>query len=111
VRLTAWPPADCDLYLMASIGPDRSGLPFTVYISERQGRSEPWVKVRIGDDLAATVSVLRPVPIQDGELDEKYWARLGQWIQMNRDVILGYWNRTIQSTSDALAALRPLPNA
>lgn len=102
---------DYDLYLMASVGPRATGLPFAVYISEQQGCVGPWVGVR-GDvaRCAAIVSIATPTRVLQGALEEQQLGALAAWIAHNRDVLLGYWDRSIESTADALAALKPLPS-
>ncbi len=103
---------DEDLYLMANVHPKRSGLPFSVYISEKQGRHDLRVKVAVGPKampLAASVAVRPKIEITDGDLSPKDFELVRQWIELNRDVIIGYWDRTIEDTQDALEALKPLP--
>ena len=100
-----------DLYLMANVRPKDSGLPFTVYISEQQGPHDVWIKVASGSKVpqfVATVSVLPNVQVMEGELSSREITLVRQWIELNRDVIVGYWDRAIESTTDALAALKPI---
>jgi hypothetical protein len=102
---------DEDLYLMANVHPKRSGLPFSVYISEK-GRHDVRVKVAAGPKalpFVAAVSVRDDVRVLDGALSNADLELMRRWIDLNRDVIVGYWERTIEDTADALAALKPLP--
>ena len=102
---------NCDLYLMASVGPKATGLPFVVYISEQQGGAGPWVGVRReSGGCSAIVSIAEPARIFQGSLEEQKLGALAAWIAYNRDVLLGYWDRSIESTADVLAALKPLPS-
>src|SRR5690348_289079 len=101
-----------DLYLMANVHPRRSGLPFVVYISERQGQHDVRVKVAEGPrapPFVASVSVRPEIEVVAGELSAGDLALVRRWIELNRDVIIGYWDRTIEDTADALKALQPLP--
>ncbi len=105
---------DEDLFLMANAHPKRSGLPFVVYISEKQGRHDVRVKVAAGSKappFVASVGLRPQIAIMEGELSSKDFELVRRWIELNRDVIIGYWDRTIEDTADALAALRPLPDA
>jgi hypothetical protein len=103
---------DEDLYLMANVHPKRTGLPFSVYISEKQGRHDVRVKVAVGPKatpFVASVAVRPTIEIADGDLSSKDFELVRQWIELNRDVIIGYWDRTIEDTADAINALKPLP--
>ena len=35
-------------------------------------------------------------------------ALLQKWVELNRDVILKYWDGKIENTEDAIAALKPI---
>ena len=83
-----------------------------VYISERQGRHDVRVKVAAGvrePPFVASVSVRPDIRIVAGDLTASDFELVRQWIELNRDVIIGYWDRTIEDTADALNALQPLP--
>lgn len=103
---------DEDLYLMANVHPKRSGLPFVVYISEKQGRHDVRVKVAAGPKATqwvASVAVRPKIEVAEGKLSNHDFDLIRRWIELNRDAIIGYWERTIEDTADALAALKPLP--
>jgi hypothetical protein len=73
-----------------------------VWLSERgRARHDARIKVsrvhgtRIDPTNTATVAV-RPVPrLVAGELPGEDFLRVGQWIELNRDVILDYWDGRI----------------
>src|SRR5262245_49920439 len=88
-----------DLFLMANVHPMRSGLPFVVYISEKQGRHDVRVKVASGTKatrFVASVGVRPNIELTDGKLSNEDFALVREWIELNRDVIIGYWERTIE---------------
>lgn len=99
---------------MANVRPEISGLPFIVFISEKGGaRHDVRVKVSPGPkvrDFVATVSVRPDVELLAGELSNQDLALLRTWIELNRDVIVRYWDGEILYTDDALAQLRKLPS-
>ena len=100
-----------DLYLMANVHPRRSGLPFVVYISEKQGQHD--VRVKVGEGVrappfVASVSVRPEIDVVAGSLSAGDLVLVRQWIELNRDVIIGYWDRTIEDTADALGQLKPI---
>jgi Domain of unknown function (DUF4160) len=105
---------DEDVYRMVNVHPKRTGLPFTVYISEKQGRHDVRVKVAAGpkaSEFVASVAVRPEVEVVGGSLAAKDFALVRQWIELNRDVIVAFWNRDIEDSVDAVMALKPLPKA
>src|SRR5262245_59400227 len=71
---------------MANVQPDRPGLPFNVFISERgQERHDVRVKVSRGPKVrgfVATVSVRPEVEVLAGDLSGPDLALLSQWIEL-----------------------------
>ena len=103
---------DEDLYLMSNVSPSDSGLPFVVYISERQGKHDVRVKVggaKKAKPFVATVSVRPSVELVGGKLSNKELEFLRQWIELNREIIVDHWEGRMQSSRDVLNALKPLP--
>jgi len=100
-------------YEMANLRPERTGLPFVVFISQKGGaRHDVRVKVARGAKVRpsemATVAV-RPRPrVIRGALDPDDLALLTEWIELNRGVLVDYWNGDIEYTEDAISALRQL---
>jgi hypothetical protein len=105
--------ADAEGFHMANVRPERSGLPFMVFISEKGGaRRDVRVKVSPGPrvrEFIATVSVRPEVNVIEGRMAAHDLAKLRTWIELNRDVIVRYWDGDILYTEDALDALRALP--
>jgi len=99
---------------MANLRPERTGLPLVVFISQKGGaRHDIRVKVARGAKVRAsemtTVAVRPTVRVIRGALDPGDLARLAEWIELNRDVLVDYWNGNIEYTEDAINALKPLP--
>ncbi|MES1201406.1 MAG: DUF4160 domain-containing protein [Pseudomonadota bacterium] len=103
---------DEDLFEMVNVRPEISGLPFIVWISEKGGaRHDVRVKVSPGPrvrSFSATVSVRPAVEILAGDLSARDLDLVRQWIDLNRDTIIKYWNGDILYTDEALAALKSL---
>lgn len=102
------------LFDMANLRPERTGLPFIVFISQKGGaRHDVRVKIAHGAKVRpsemVTVAVRPNVRVIRGALDPGDLARLAKWIELNRDVLVDYWNGNIEYTEDALGALKPLP--
>ncbi|MBL8549802.1 MAG: hypothetical protein JNJ73_07435 [Hyphomonadaceae bacterium] len=106
---------DEGLFEMANVRPEITGLPFIVWISEKgNARHDVRVKVSSGPrarDFAASVSVRPDVQVMAGDLAAADLALVRAWIDLNRDVIVDFWNGDILYTDEVLAALRKLPDA
>jgi uncharacterized protein DUF4160 len=101
------------LFEMANISPKRTGLPFVVWISPQAGAPhDVRVKVSRGAKVHSSelVSVaIRPdVHVVGGKLSAHDLALLQEWVDLNRDVIMKYWEGDIEYTEDAIAALKPI---
>ena len=101
---------------MANLRPDRTGLPFVVFVSQKGGaRHDVRVKIARGAKVRpsemATVAVRPTVRVIRGAVDPDDLAMLAEWIELNRDVLVDYWNGAIEYTEDAISALRPLRSA
>ena len=100
------------LFEMTNIRPDRSGLPFIVWMSAR-GHARHDVRVKIAypprvQEFVASVSVRPEIEIVAGAMPPADLAALRRWIALNRDTLIAYWDGTIQYTEDAMAALLPI---
>ena len=98
---------------MANLRPERTGLPFVVFISQRGGaRHDARVKVapgaRVRRSEMITVAIRPSVRVVRGKLDPADLASLRRWIELNQDVLVRYWDGDIEYTEDAIAALRPI---
>jgi len=101
------------LFDMANLRPERTGLPFVVFISQRGGvRHDVRVKVARGAKVKpsemATVAIRPTLRVARGKLDPSELALLSQWVDLNRDVLVRYRDGDIEYTEDAIEALRPL---
>jgi hypothetical protein len=106
-------PQSDGLFEMANISPKRTGLPFVVWISPKAGAPhDVRVKVSKGPKVHSSelVSVaIRPdVQVVGGKMTARDLAVLKKWVELNRDVLIQYWDGDIEYTEDALAALKPL---
>jgi hypothetical protein len=98
---------------MANLRPERTGLPFVVFISQKGGaRQDVRVKVartaRVRPSEMITVAV-RPTPrVVRGRMSADEFDLLKRWIELNERVLIGYWNGTIEYTEDGLNAIKPI---
>jgi hypothetical protein len=105
-------PATDVFFEMANLGQKHTGLPFVVWISVRGGARHD-VRVKVSQNLKATAGQLVSVAIRPevrvvaGEMSASDLALLRQWIRLNEDVIVRYWNSEID-TLDALEEIRAI---
>ncbi len=100
-------------YAMANLRPERTGLTFVVFISQRGGaRQEIQVKValvpRVRYSEMVSVALRPPVRVVRGKLDPCDLDLLRRWIDINEQVLIDYWNGVIGYTEDALNVLRSI---
>ena len=103
-----------DLFEMANISPKRTGLPFVVWISPNAGAPHD-VRVKVSRGPKVHSSDLVPVAIRPdvhvvsgGKMSPQDLTLLQKWVELNRDVIVKYWDGEIEYTEDAMAALKPI---
>lgn len=97
---------------MANLFPKHTGLPFVVWISYRGGaQHDVRVKVSPGPKALssgmASVAIRPAVRIVEGHMSGSDLELLTRWIELNRDVLVKYWDGEFD-TKDALDAIRPL---
>lgn len=102
------------LFEMANLSPRLTGLPFVVWISPKAGAShDVRVKIsrgpRVHPDELISVAIRPAVHVVGGaRLSSQDLALLKEWVELNYDVILRYWDGDIEYTEDAIAALKPI---
>lgn len=104
-----------DPYTMANLRPATTGLPMVVWVSERAGAQHD-VRVKVsrvhGDRIQPgnTVSVgVRPQPqqIAPGGLSPADFRAVANWISLNADPLVAYWDGVID-TFELMQRLRRL---
>lgn len=101
------------LFEMANLRPEKTGLPFVVFISQKAGaRHDVRVKIaraaKVRPSEMITVAIRPRVRVVRGKLSARELDLLTQWIRLNRDVLVDYWNGVVEYTEDALNALKPI---
>src|SRR5215472_6292022 len=98
---------------MANLRPERTGLPYVVFISQRAGARDdvrvkiaPSTRVRLSE--MVTVALRPSVRVVRGRFAPRDLDLLRRWIDLNQQVLIDYWNGTIGYTEDAMNALRPV---
>src|SRR6516162_9660289 len=104
-----------DLFEMANLYPDTTGLPMTIWVSPR-GKARHDVRVNINMthgnqmNIADTAVVgVRPRPrLIAGQLSPVDTQAVFRWVALNSDVLVAYWEGQID-TARMIHALKPLP--
>jgi hypothetical protein len=104
-----------DLFEMANLYPETTGLPMTVWVSPRgNARHDVQVKVNMTHgpqmNIAKTAVVaVRPAPrIISGRLSGADTRAVAEWITLNADTLVAYWEGRID-TAKMVQALKALP--
>src|SRR5579864_9616797 len=88
-----------ELYEMANLYPDTTGLPMTVWVGPR-GNTRHDIRIKVnmahGDHMDITntaVVAVRPRPrVLAGQLSSVDAQAVFQWITLNFDVLIDYWD-------------------
>ena len=100
-------------FFLANLGSQTTGLSFVVWIGIGSGFRHD-ACVWISKSLKALPSEMVCVAIRpkvcavDGELSASDLALLDEWIELNREVLVKYWDGDIAYTEGAINALRPI---
>jgi hypothetical protein len=89
---------DEGLFEFTDLGPHLTGLPFFVWVRPSLGlRREPYVGVssgrgNVGGSGLIQVAIQPNVQVVKGKMSNTNLASLRQWVDLNRDMIVKYWN-------------------
>ena len=91
-----------DLYEMSNLFPEDTGLPVTVWVSPR-GRARHAARIKVcripGNKMVPSNTVvvgIEPEPrLIEGRLPGRYLDPVVQWIELNREALLAYWDGEI----------------
>jgi len=101
---------------LANLRPERTGLPFVVFVSQKGGaRHDVRIKLARAPRVRASEMItvaLSPVPrVVRGRIAGREFDLVRKWIELNEDVLVRYCNGAIEYTEDMMDAVRPLPEA
>jgi hypothetical protein len=98
---------------MANLRPERTGLPFVVFILQKGGaRHDVRIKLartaKVRPSEVITVAV-RPTPrVIRGRINSREFEVVRAWLELNERVLIDYWNGDIEYTEDALNAIKSI---
>jgi Domain of unknown function (DUF4160) len=101
------------LFEMANSVQRDTGLPFVVWISPK-GNARLDVRVKVSRSTNAVPSemvsvAIRPnVHVVEGKMSASDLKLLSRWVELNRDVLVRYWDGDIESTKEAINLIRPI---
>jgi hypothetical protein len=105
-----------DPFDMSNLLGKKTGLPFVVWISPSMGVTHN-TRVKISRHPNVKRSELTTVEIRPlvrvivGSLSADDLTLLQQWVELNYDTLIGYWEGDIEDTMDAIVAVKPLSSA
>ena len=105
-----------DIYQLMNLPPRMTGLPMVVWVSQR-GNARHDVRIKVNMTHGRQMSIdntavvaLCPVPrVVAGRLSPDDRRLVYDWIGLNYEVILAYWNEEIE-TDELIDRLKRLPN-
>ena len=102
-----------DGFDLAVLSPRETGLPFVVYILQDMGvvpdmRVEVARSARTNRSETVKVAIRPNVRVTRGHLDAQELVVLTQWVELNRDTLIKYWEGEIEYTIDAIQALQSI---
>ena len=101
------------LFLMSNLTSKYTGLPFVVWISPPGGAKHD-VEVKVSTSARALPSEMASVAIRPdvhvvgGSLSPQQLEPLRRWIDLNREVLIKFWDGEIDDSRDALMALKSI---
>jgi hypothetical protein len=101
------------LFEMANLVQRDTGLPFVVWISPK-GNARHDVRVKISRSPKAvpsemvSVAIHANVHVVEGKMSAGDLKLLSRWVELNRDVLVRYWDGDIESTKDAINLITPI---
>jgi hypothetical protein len=103
-----------ELFLMTNLAPRMTGLPMVVWVGPSYGAPHD-VRIKVMqahgtrmDPGNLAVVAVRPTPrLVAGTLSPADLRAVSQWIALNEQVIVGYWDGTLD-TGELIQQLRPL---
>jgi hypothetical protein len=105
-----------DLFEMANLFPETTGLPMTVWVSLRgNARHDVCVKVHMSHGNQMNIANLavvevRPAPhLVEGQLSPSDTQAVLEWVSLNADILIDYWNGQID-TARLIFGLKRLEN-
>lgn len=104
---------ELDLFTMSNLSPKKTGLPFVVWISPR-GNARHDLRIKVSRSPKAkpedfiTVAVRPLVRVVYGTIPASELKLLREWITLNRETLLAFWNGDIEYTEDVLRELKPI---
>ena len=104
---------ELDFFTMSNLSPKKTGLPFVVWISPR-GNARHDLRIKVSRSPKAkpeefiTVAIRPLIRVVEGKIPASEFKLLREWITLNRETLLAFWNGDIEYTEDVLRELKPI---
>lgn len=78
---------------MANLPPRRTGLKYQIWYSAKMEKHKPRIKVDLGDGDSISIQIEDHKIVGDADkLSSKELNVIFEWIDMNKEILLKYWN-------------------
>lgn len=101
----------CRMWEMTNLKPEETGLPVIIYVSDK-GNSQHGPRIKVQNDYSSkvtndwfSVTIANDAKVPDSQshikikVKAKDIDKVKQWVRLNRDLLLKYWNGTITTTT------------
>lgn len=86
---------------MANLLPKRTGLAYNIWYGPKEPRHKPRVKVSIGNGKELSIEIESHEVLGDvNKIDKSELTKIFEWLDLNRDILLRYWNEARNGTID-----------
>lgn len=93
---------ESDIFDMSNLLPIRTGLPFQVWYGPKVHAHRPRIKVISSDGKEFSVEIeTHAVTGDTGAVSQKDLNLLFDWIDLNKDILLDYWNNALDGKIDS----------
>ena len=81
------------IFDMANLLPKHTGLAYTIWYGPKEPRHKPRVKVSIGNGKELSIEIESHKVLGDvNKIDKSELTKIFEWLDLNRNILLRYWN-------------------
>lgn len=105
------------LYEMSNISPEKTGLPFQIWIQHRTFREGHWARIKVYPNGVKTKKYIT-ISVEDNPkikfkskgltISQKKINKVIKFVKLNKEILVDYWNNPELSTNDLIDMLKPV---
>ena len=94
---------------MANLPPKRTGLPYQIWYSAQEPRHKPRIKVDLPDGRNLSIEIeSHKVTGPVNKISSSDLNKILEWIDLNKEILLKYWNEARSGSIDNVDVFRAL---